>query len=118
MPEGDTFCFHAGPLLLAMEAGNWFLADELNLAPPAMLSMLAPLLEGKRSLLNPSTGKEVTADPNFRFFATQNLSTYANRNPLPTNIRSRFLEVHFSDFDHKVRIVVLAFPVRSEASNS
>ena len=64
------------------------------------MSILAPLLEGQRSLLVPGKGP-VEAQPGFRFFATQNPSAkqYAGRNKLPPSLRSRFLEAQVQDFD-------------------
>ncbi len=57
-----------------------FLADEFNLASPAVLNMLFPLLEGRNFISIP--GKEdgkIAAKPGFRFFATQNDSSFAVR---------------------------------------
>jgi midasin (ATPase involved in ribosome maturation) len=45
--------------------------------------MLFPLLEGRLAIRNPATGEPVSVHPDFRFFATQNPSTYANRHKLP-----------------------------------
>ena len=44
---GNAFVFQKGALYLAIETGQWFLADELNLADPAVLRGLTPLLEGR-----------------------------------------------------------------------
>ena len=64
------------------------------------MSILAPLLEGKGSLLIPGRG-EVTAKKGVRFFATQNDAndaTYSGRNKLPATLRARFLEAQVQDF--------------------
>lgn len=99
LPSGKGgFVFKAGALETAMRDGCWFLADELNLAQPAVLSMLNPLLEGQRSIQVPGTDRFLTAKTGFRFFATQNSARYANRNALPVSIRNRFLDVSIHDF--------------------
>ena len=98
LPSGNSFVFQEGALYKAMVNGWWFLADEFNLADPAVLNALFPLLEGRRSLKVPGTDKEVFAHPNFRFFATQNDATYSNRNQLSLALRNRFLEIQFNDF--------------------
>lgn len=47
LPVGNGhFTFNEGPLLRAVRLGEWLLIDELNLAEPAVLSALCPLLEG------------------------------------------------------------------------
>ncbi|CAF4763759.1 unnamed protein product, partial [Rotaria sp. Silwood1] len=98
LPMNDTFIFQKGALYRAMENGWWFLADEFNLADPSVMNMLFPLLEGKRTIAIPSTGKIITAKPGFQFFATQNDASYANRHQLPISLRNRFLEVQFKEF--------------------
>jgi MoxR-like ATPase len=97
LPLGDGFVFQPGELVRAMELGHWFLSDEFNLADPAVMSMLAPLLEGKRVLQVPGR-PAVVAHASFRFFATQNPAKDAGRYRLPAALRSRFLEVAINDF--------------------
>lgn len=54
LPVGDgQFKFNEGPLLRAVRSGEWLLLDELNLADPAVLSALCPLLEGSSTLAVP-----------------------------------------------------------------
>lgn len=54
LPAGDgTFTFNEGPLLRCARLGHWLLLDELNLADPAVLSALCPLLEGASTLTVP-----------------------------------------------------------------
>ncbi|CAF4794749.1 unnamed protein product, partial [Rotaria sp. Silwood1] len=98
LPSNDGFVFKKGALYSAMTNGSWFLADEFNLADPSVMNMLFPLLEGKNSITIPSSGKVILAEPGFRFFATQNDASYANRHRLPDSLRNRFLEVQFGDF--------------------
>ncbi|CAF1156114.1 unnamed protein product, partial [Adineta ricciae] len=98
LPVNDGFLFQKGALYRAMENGWWFLADEFNLADPSVMSVLFPLLEGKNSIVIPSTGEVIYAKVGFQFFATQNDSSYLNRHQLPNSLRNRFLEIQFDDF--------------------
>jgi MoxR-like ATPase len=99
IPVGARFEFQPGALYRALERGDWFLADEFNLADPNIMSMLAPLLEGASQIAIPGTSFEVAVDPSFRFFATQNdASKYQGRNQLPPTLRSRLVEVQVGDF--------------------
>jgi MoxR-like ATPase len=43
-----------------------------NLADPAVMSTLFPILEGGKSIRIPGTSKDIVATEGFRFFATQN----------------------------------------------
>ncbi|CAF3117064.1 unnamed protein product [Rotaria sp. Silwood2] len=98
LPGSNGFIFQKGALYSAMTNGSWFLADEFNLADPAVMNLLFPLLEGKNSITIPSSGKIISAIPGFHFFATQNDASYANRHRLPDSLRNRFLEIQFGDF--------------------
>ncbi|CAF4499017.1 unnamed protein product, partial [Rotaria sp. Silwood2] len=98
LPVNDGFVFQKGALYRAMENGSWFLADEFNLADPSVMNILFPLLEGKNSIIIPTSGKIITAKPGFHFFATQNDASYANRHQLPISLRNRFVEIQFDEF--------------------
>lgn len=101
MPGSADENYVPGPLIRAMENGSFFLADEFDLAEPAVLNILCPLLEGKKSITLPNTTRTVNASPEFRFFATQNGANYAGRKDLPRSLRSRFTEVFFNEFSKK-----------------
>lgn len=108
LPFGEGFTFRKGALYRAMENGSYFLSDEFNLADPAVLNMLFPLLEGKGYIHIPGTDKIVEAHPNFRFFATQNDAKYANRHQLPVSLRNRFVEVQVNDFPQSELSTIIA----------
>lgn len=57
LPIGGTLEFKPGVLYKALEQGSWLLADELNLAPAPVISMLAPLLEGQDKINIPGTDR-------------------------------------------------------------
>ena len=98
IPQGNEFVFKKGALYAAMESGDWFLADEFNLAEPAVLNLLFPLLEGRKTI-EFTANEELRTDSKFRFFATQNNASYANRHKLPLALRNRFIEVQVKEFD-------------------
>lgn len=95
MPDGT---FADGPLTRAMKNGDFFVSDEFDLAEPAVMNLLYPLLEGQCQLVIPNTNVVVHAIEGFRFFATQNGTGYAGRKELPLTLRSRFTEVYFVEF--------------------
>ena len=72
LPVQGTCQFFEGPLARAMRTGALFLADELNLAAPEVLSALQPVLEGRAAVAVPGTDVVVPRHPAFRFIATQN----------------------------------------------
>ena len=100
MPASDGFTFQKGILVQAMEKGEWFIADEFNLAPVAVTAALMPFLEGNRTVQVPGSNIRVNVHPAFRFFATQNPSHGGRdgRKLLPITIRNRFLLVEVEDF--------------------
>ncbi|CAF1192426.1 unnamed protein product, partial [Didymodactylos carnosus] len=98
MPNGE---FLYGALSRAMRDGHWFVADEFDLAEPAVMNVLYPLLEGQQHLTVPNTGQTLAARDGFRFFATQNGTGYVGRKQLPKTLRSRFLEIKFHSFSEK-----------------
>ena len=98
VPGPKGFQFNDGPLIRALKQGKWLLLDELNLAPPPVISMLTPLLDGAKAVRPPGYPEIILVHPSFRIFATQNPSRLSDRHRLPLALRSRFLEVYVADF--------------------
>ena len=96
--KGKEFEYQDGPLVKAMKEGWWFLADEFNLAEPAVLNSLFPLLEGHKKIALPGTDLNIIVHENFRFIATQNDSKYAGRNQLSLSLQNRFITIQFNDY--------------------
>lgn len=67
--------FMPGPLALAMRNGWIYLADEYDVAQPAVLAVYQPVMEGKSLVIKEAQGTPwgiVKPHPNFRFWATGN----------------------------------------------
>ncbi|ELA41436.1 uncharacterized protein VICG_01541 [Vittaforma corneae ATCC 50505] len=84
-----------GPLVKAMNDGDAFLIDEINLAEDSVLERLNSVLEDKRYLFIPEIDKEVYAHSNFRIVATMNPSGDFGKRELSPALRNRFTEIYF-----------------------
>lgn len=99
-----------GPLLDAMQNGHWFVADEMNMALPEILSLLHPLLDHDRMIVvTQRNGQVVKPHEDFRFFATMNpVNEYAGTKELNKAFMSRFpmiLEFEYPDVETEARII-------------
>lgn len=95
----NEITFIDGPLVRSLKEGHWFLSDEMNLAPLSIVYMLQPIIEGKNNFYLPGYGY-IQRHPDFRFFATQNPTSYGNgRNPLPQSIANLLVLVKFTPFN-------------------
>lgn len=100
-----------GPLKEAVEKGYCFVADEVNMALPEILSLLHPLLDHDNKLIvSQKNGQEITPHPNFRFFATINpVDEYAGTKELNKAFMSRFVMVLYYDYpDEKTEAGIIA----------
>lgn len=97
VPDGAGWRFHEGPVPQAMRHGWWLVLDEVNLAEPAALERLNPVLERHPSLLlSEGEGARLGAGgapvhPGFRVFATMNPAEYQGRTVLSPAWRDRFV---------------------------
>lgn len=71
--DGETQ-FELGPLAVAMSKGYVYLADEYDIAPPAVIAVYQAVLEGKPLVIKEADegSRIVRPHPNFRFTATGN----------------------------------------------
>ncbi|MBN2800776.1 MAG: AAA family ATPase [Deltaproteobacteria bacterium] len=90
--------FQEGLIPLAMRHGWWVILDEVNLAEPAVLERLNPVLERQPSLVlteGPGTrfgqGGDVPVHPEFRVFATMNPAEYQGRSVLSPAYKDRWV---------------------------
>lgn len=82
-----------GVLIDAMRNGYWYLADEINGAPPEILFSINSLLDDDGYIvLAENNGEIVRPHPNFRFFAAMNPSEdYAGAREMNKALMSRFV---------------------------
>lgn len=64
-----SFSWCPGVLTTAVTEGRWVLVEDLDRAPPDIISTLLPLME-RRELLVPNWSKSIRAAPGFRLIAT------------------------------------------------
>lgn len=89
-----TFSWRNGPLLEAMERGDWVLLDELNLASQSALEGLNSCLDYRHSVFIPELNRTFFCHENFRVFASQNpVSMGGNRKGLPQSFLNRFTRI-------------------------
>jgi midasin len=68
------FQWQPGALTQAVTQGLWVLIEDIDLAPLDVVSVLIPLLEG-RKLFIPGRGEEIVAADGFQLLATQSLTS-------------------------------------------
>lgn len=79
-------------LLKAVKNGEWIVLEEINMASPAVLTMLNGLLEtDPESRYLRFQEEEVIPHPNFRLFATSNPTSYSGANRMNDALLSRFV---------------------------
>lgn len=78
--------------------GAWFLCDELNLAPAAVVGQLVPVLDRSSSVAVPGKDESISIHSRFQFFATQNPPSYQGRSRLPSSLMDRFVVVNVPDY--------------------
>lgn len=91
LKDADTLVVER-ELLTAVKEGDWIVLEELNMASPAVLTMLNGLLEtdvDSRYLRYKEL--EITPHKDFRLFATSNPSSYSGTNRMNDALLSRFI---------------------------
>lgn len=81
--------FVDGPVVRAMKNGCILYIDEINMAKPEVLPILNAALDYRRTLTNPLTGEEITADGDFLVIAAVNIG-YAGTMPMNEALLNRF----------------------------
>ncbi|ORD93815.1 MDN1 [Enterospora canceri] len=92
--DGDIK-WNNGTLVTALENGDCFLIDEINLADGSVLERLNSLLETDRSLFIPEINRRYTFQ-NARIAATMNPSGDFGKKELSPAFRNRFTEIYFT----------------------
>lgn len=84
--------FVPGPVQNAMEQGHLLYIDEINTAKADTLPILNGVLDYRRMVLNPFTGKTIWADDNFQVIAAIN-EGYVGTTPLNEALKNRFVVI-------------------------
>jgi MoxR-like ATPase len=84
----DRLEYVGSPLLAAMVRGGICFFDELGKVPARALSLLAPVLDDRRTITSALTGISVQAHPDFRFCAAMNEAEIAG---LPDYVAERLV---------------------------
>ncbi|KAG9286447.1 hypothetical protein G9A89_014613, partial [Geosiphon pyriformis] len=93
--SGGEFEWRDAPFLQAMQAGDWVLLDELNLASQPVLEGLNSCLDHRASVYIPELDRQFFCANNFRVFAAQNpLQQGGGRKGLPKSFINRFTQVY------------------------
>lgn len=127
--NGNTV-FQPGWLPMAMRFGWVYLADEYDFAPPHVLSVYQPVLEGKKLVIKEADEewRVVEPHPNFRFFATGNTNGVGDETGLyqGTQIQNaanyeRFAVVQKVDFmerEIEKRILMTRAPIHARDADN
>ncbi len=96
LPDGQGFEWVDGPLTRALRENVAFVADEMNLAAPAILRRFSSVYELNFLDLLEGSGERIFGGAQgFRFFGTQNPSEgFEGRKPLPFDITKHFSVVY------------------------
>lgn len=96
---GD-FTWRDAPFLRAMQAGEWVLLDEMNLAPQQVLEGLNSCLDHRGEAYIPELDRTFRCHAGFRVFAAQNpQSQGGGRKGLPKSFVNRFSVVYMDSLE-------------------
>jgi len=89
---GTRLMLKDGPLVQAMESGDWQIFEELNMGSDGVVERLNFYLsEGRLFVIRNGKKVKVNIHPNFRLIAFMNPSYYGERKPLSRPFLSRFM---------------------------
>lgn len=107
--EDGHFTHRSGVLKTCVENEYWFVADELNAAPPEATMPLHGLTEERqaRELIVQETGEVIKPGDRFRFIATMNPASYAGTNTINRAFKTRFTVLEIPFLEPKAEIGLL-----------
>lgn len=105
----------AGPVMQAAQRGYLLFADEVNIMPAEITSILHPLIDWQRTLTVPGVG-EVKAHPHFRMIAAMN-ERYMGTRPLNDGFRDRFRGIQIKGINKDSLICLLSEKVKLDTAN-
>ena len=118
--EDAQFAWCDGVFLQALQAGDWVLLDELNLAPQAVLEGLNACLDHRSTVYIPEIDRAFACPSSFRVFAAQNpLQEGGGRKGLPRSFLNRFTKVFVEALSHDDLLYITSsmFPKLVEEEN-
>ncbi|WFD41675.1 hypothetical protein MPSI1_000307 [Malassezia psittaci] len=96
--RAGEFAWRPAAFLKAMQAGDWVLLDEMNLASQTVLEGLNACLDHRGTVYIPEIGRSFRRHSNFRIFAAQNPQHQGGaRKGLPKSLLNRFTKVHVAE---------------------
>lgn len=114
LKDGETIIVER-ELLTAVKNGDWIVLEELNMASPAVLTMLNGLLEtDPESRYLRYKELEIVPHEEFRLFATSNPTSYSGTNRMNDALLSRFI-INKVQPDYKFFIGVIDKEYQDEA---
>ncbi|EMS12723.1 midasin, putative [Entamoeba histolytica HM-3:IMSS] len=87
----SEFKWKDGSLTTAVKEGYWFLLEDVDTAPPDVISLILPLLK-TRTFFIPNRSESVTVHPNFRLIGTRTL----HKGGMKINTFHSILSSHFT----------------------
>ncbi|KAL7716713.1 Midasin [Entamoeba marina] len=87
----SEFTWKDGSLTSAIKEGFWFLLEDVDTAPPDVISLILPLLK-TRTFFIPNRAESVPVHPNFRLIATRTL----HKGGMKINTFHSILSSHFT----------------------
>ncbi len=84
--------FVSGPVINAMEYGEFLYIDEINMAKPETLPLINGVLDYRRTITNPFTNEIITAKDGFGVIAAIN-EGYIGTVPLNEALKNRFIVI-------------------------
>jgi len=97
------FRFVEGPLVKALQSGDWVLLDEINLGTTETLEALSGLLRHPNASVVLSERGDlvpVPRHPDFRLIGCMNPATDVGKRDLPASLRSKFTELYVQPPDN------------------
>lgn len=109
----SLFEWHDGPLVQAMQAGDYILLDEISLADDSVLERLNSVLEPSRTLVLAEKGGrdlddiQIIAQDTFQILATMNPGGDFGKKELSPALRNRFTEIWVPHVDHREDLLLI-----------
>ncbi|KAI2471676.1 midasin, partial [Annulohypoxylon bovei var. microspora] len=105
--EAGHFAWRDAPFLRAMQAGEWVLLDEMNLASQSVLEGLNACLDHRGEVYVSELDQVFKRHPDFRLFAAQNPHHQGGgRKGLPSSFVNRFIVVYADVFSEEDLLLI------------